>query len=322
MSPIDPRAHQIPARKRAANWIVPTLARAYGGRIPRPRYVPTSDPATVLAWCKDALDRRGRALLHAYPSSAVALAHLAVEEGVHLGGLIARCAGEPLTPARRTVVESSGATAFQVYAVSPVGGVAFACPTCAGDEMHVMEQSVAVVTRRRSRPDGLDVDALLCTTLNTTSGQVLLNLENDDYAVIGDGGPCDCALGRIGMRRKLRGIRGISKVVAGGVTVDGELLQHLVDAVLPQRFGGSPSDYQFAEGGADDRAQLVLRVAPRLGSRDVGEVLSVVEHELRRDELGLLATSVWSPAGALRVVREVPHVARSGKVLPFEPLPA
>ncbi len=322
MSPVDPGARLIPARKRAANWLFPALARVYGTRIPRPRYVPTSDPSTVLAWCQDALSRSERATLSAYPSSAVALAQLAVEEGVDLTGLQIRTGGEPLTPARRKVIESSGADTSQYYALSPAGSVAMDCPRCEEDEMHVMEQGYAVITRRRTRPDGVEVDAILCTTLALTAGQVLLNTENDDYAQIWQADPCDCPFGAIGMRRKIRGIRGISKVVAGGVSVDGELLQHLIDSVLPQEVGGGPSDYQFAEAGADGRAELVLRIAPRLGPIDEAEVLAAVERALNRDELGFLATAVWSPAGAMRVVREAPHVARSGKVLPFEPLPA
>jgi hypothetical protein len=218
------------------------------------------------------------------------------------------------------VLESSGAESNQIYAISQIGWIGMDCPRCEEDEMHVQEQGHALITRRRARHDGVEVDAVLCTTLARTAGQVMLNTENDDYAEIWEADTCDCAFGAIGMRRKIRSIRGISKVVAGGVSVDGELLQHVIDSVLPREVGGGPTDYQFAEGGGEGVGELVLRVAPRVGAIDEREVLAVLQRALSRDELGTLATAVWSPAGSVRVVREIPRAARSGKVLPFEPL--
>jgi hypothetical protein len=320
-SPIDPYARGIPLRKQSVSWLLPVVARAYGGRVPRPRYVPTSEPGQVLEWCQGALARDGRAVLHCYPSSAVALAQAAIEGRVALDGLVLRCGGEPVTPARRKAIEASGATACQLYAFSPAGTVASACPRCEGDEMHLHDHAFGSITRRRPRADGVVVDAFLWTSLAPTSGQVLLNMENDDYGtLLGPAEICGGPFDALGLRRKISGVRGISKVVAGGVTVDGELLVQLVDAVLPARFGGAPSDYQFAEAGADGVARLELRVSARLPGVVEEEVVEVVEAALRGDELGLLAASVWSPSQSVRVVREQPRVARSGKTLAFEPL--
>lgn len=187
--------------------------------------------------------------------------------------------------------------------------------------MHLHDHAFGSITRRRPRADGVMVDAFLWTSLAPTSGQVLLNMENDDYGVlVPPGRDCDGPFDVLGLRRKVSGVRGISKVVAGGVTVDGELLVQLVDELLPTRFGGAPSDYQFAEAGADGMARLELRVSDRLPGIVEAEVLQAVHAALRGDELGLLATSVWSPSEAVRLVREQPRVARSGKILAFEPL--
>lgn len=319
-TPIHPHAAGVPFRKQAVSWVLPPLARLQGSRVPVPRHVPNAEPQAVLAWCRDALDRAGRAVLLAYPSSSVALAHEAVEQGIRLDGLVVRCGGEPVTAARRAAIEASGASVLQVYAFSPAGTVAAACPRCDGDAMHVFDHAFGLVTRRRARSDGTDVDALLWTTLQPAAGQLMLNMENDDYGSVDVGPSCDGPLEALGLRTTVRQVRGMSKVVAGGVTVDGELLVRMVDVLLPERFGGAPSDYQFSEAGEDGVARLELRIAPRLPGIDPAAVVDAVESALRQDELGLLATAVWASTGAVTVVREPPRTAPSGKTLPYEPL--
>ena len=75
-----------------------------------------------------------------------------------------------------------------------------------------------------------------------------MNLENDDYGeLIEDGPPCGCELERLGARTKLRGMRGMSKIVAGGTTVPGEVFERLADDLLPAQFGGTGTHYQFFE---------------------------------------------------------------------------
>ena len=142
---------------------------------------------------------------------------------------------------------------------------------------------MAVTTRRRTRPDGVEVDALLWTNPSSAAGQVWLNVENDDYARLSvDDEPCRCLMGQMGMRQRLSGVRGISKVVAGGINVPGEVFERLVDEVLPARFGGGPVDYQFSEQEHEGAPVILLRVAPRLSGIDDTTVREAVEDELRQ----------------------------------------
>jgi hypothetical protein len=321
-SQVPPLGKQVVLKKRVANVGLPVLALGTGSRIPVARYVPTSDPEPVLAWCLDALAREGRALLHGYASSLAAVATLAVERGTRLDGLVMRMGNEPMTPARRAIAEAAGARPFTSYGFTGGGNGANACPQCPGDEMHVRGHSLALTTRRKARPDGVEVDALLWTNLASSPGQVWLNVENDDYARLTvDDEACPCAMGQMGVRQRLSGVRGISKVVAGGINVPGEVFEHLVDRVLPARFGGGPGDYQFSERERDGAPLVVLRVAPRLGSVDGAAVQEAVVAELQATELGRLALDVWSPTDSLQVERTAPHAARSGKLMAFEPLP-
>ncbi|HAS09408.1 MAG TPA: hypothetical protein DCS55_02645 [Acidimicrobiaceae bacterium] len=316
-SPTDPSA--AARRKRIANGLLPPLSRLYGRPVPAPVHVPVSDPGTVLSWCLARLATAERVLVPTYTSAAVALAQHAIDVGATLEGVVLRCGGEPLTAGRRRLIEQSGAAVVQVFAFSPSGMVAASCLKCRGDEMHLIDHDHGVIQRRRTRPDGVEVDALLWTSLLLSAGQVLLNTENDDYGEIFSGPECG---GRIpaACGRAIRGVRGMSKVVAGGTTLHGEALERLVDEVLPQRFGGSPAHYQFAESNPDGAATVVLRVAPAIGPIDGEAVVRAIEEELRLDELGTMALGVWTPGRSLVVERSEPVPARSGKTLPFQAL--
>jgi hypothetical protein len=320
-TPIPMGLREVARRQRLANRLFPLAARASGVRLPRPEFVPPSDPAPVLAWCRRALDRNGRARLSAYTSSAVRLSHFAREEGVSLEGLFVTALGEPLGVARAEILRSSGATPMNVYGFAQKGNVAHACPACGDEDLHVLEHEVAVVCRRRSRPDGVEVDAFLWTSVSLDTPSVLINVESDDYGELSrDAEPCDCELGRLGFRRRVSGVRGMSKVVAGGMHVPGEVFARLAETVLPRLFGGTPGHYQFVEEGAEGEARLSLRVSPRLGNVDEGDVAGAVRAELRTTDATLLADELWSSSDAFRVVRAEPLLAPSGKILPLETL--
>lgn len=320
-TPIATNLSELARRQRLANRFLPLAARASGVRLPRPEFAPPSDPAPVIAWCRGALERSGRARLSAYTSSAVRLAHAARDEGISLEGLFVSVLGEPLGEARAAIVRSSGATPMNVYGFAQKGNVAHACPACGDEDLHVLEHEIAVVQRRRTRPDGVEVDAFLWTSLSLDTPSVLINVESDDYGELGrDAEPCDCELGRLGIRWRVSGVRAMSKVVAGGMHVPGEVLARLAETVLPCLFGGTVGDYQFVEEGAEGEGRLTLRVSSRIGDVDESKVEEAVQAELRTTDATLLADELWASSGAFRVVRAEPALAPSGKILPLETL--
>jgi hypothetical protein len=133
-----------------------------------------------------------------------------------------------------------------------------------------------------------------------------------------DEAPCSCLLGATGVRTRLDGIRGLSKVVAAGISVPGEVFDRITDEALPAVVGGGPGDFQFVEGEVDGGAVVHLRIAPSLGHVDEARALEVVTSILRESDNGALATEVWRPAGTLRVVRDEPLQTRAGKTLSYE----
>lgn len=201
------------------------------------------------------------------------------------------------------------------------GTVAHACPWCGDEELHVLEDTVEVITRRRRRLDGVEVDALLWTSLDEDTPSVLVNVENDDYGELRrDAQPCVCELGVLGVRTRLSRVRGMSKVCAQGMSIPGELLERLVNVVLPARYGGVPGDFQFVEEGLQDEARLSLRIDPHVRGLDDDAVRETVRAELRLTTAGLLADELWASARAIRIVRAQPRATVSGKILPLETL--
>jgi hypothetical protein len=317
-TPVPPSRDHGSSRARIANRLLPVVAPALGARLPRPAHVPPTDPEPVLGWARSALDRAGGARLGAYTSSAVALAQLARERDVDLRGLVIAALGEPLGEERAAAIRASGAEPANGYGFMQKGTVAGACPRCDAEEMHVLESEVAVIGRRRRRPDGVDVDAFLWTSLADDSPSVLLNVENDDYGtIVSTDDACDCELGRIGMRTLISGVRGMSKVAIAGMTVRAEQLAKIAEVVLPARLGGGPSSFQFIQDGSAERPRLRVRVDPSIGDVDERIVLETIAAELSRTDSGALAVAMWSSSDALVIERAHPRPTHAGKVLPL-----
>jgi hypothetical protein len=198
-----------------------------------------------------------------------------------------------------------------------------ACPELPPEEYHLWDHDLAVVPRRRERDDGVEVDAFCWTSLSLEAPRVLLNVENDDYGEVHtDATACSCLLGATGVRTRLGGIRGLSKVVAAGISVPGEVFDRITDEALPARVGGGPGDFQFVEDEVEGGAVVSLRVSPDLGAVDEDVALDVVTSILGESDNGVLATEVWRPAGTLRVVRAAPLQTRAGKTLSYERMAA
>jgi hypothetical protein len=320
-TPIPGDLQGLLTRERAANTLLPALSRTLGTRLPTPEVVAAGSAEPVLSWALDALRRHGRARLGAYTSSALRLAELARDSGTPLDGLVVAALGEPLGPARAAAIRASGAQPAGGYGFMQKGTVAHACPACGDEELHVLEDTVEVIIRRRRRPDGVEVGAFLWTSLDEDTPSVLLNVENDDYGGLGrDTEPCVCELGALGVRTRLTRVRGMSKVSAQGMSVSGDLLERLVNVVLPARHRGAPGDFQFVEEDIQGEARLTLRVDPRVHGLDDDDVRETVRAELRLTPAGLLADELWASVRALRIVRAPPLPTVSGKILPVETL--
>lgn len=309
----------VARHKQQFNTLLPVVNAVARTRLPLPEHVPTSEPDPVVDWLVDALRRDGRASIAGYATSITAAARRATERGIDLTGVVAFPASEPVTTAKLDVMRRAGMTTASLYAFVPEGGIALACPALPDEAYHLWDHDLAVVTRRRTRDDGTEVDAYCWTSLSAEAPRVLVNVENDDYGELQlDDEPCGCLMGRVGVRTRLAHVRGLSKVVAAGISLSGAVFDELTDTLLPAKVGGGPGDYQFVEGEVDGATTVTLRIHPRVGAVDERATLEVVTGALAQNDNGVLATEVWRPSGTLRVAREAPAQTAAGKTLSYE----
>ena len=314
-SQIPGRLEGVAGHKQAANRLLPALSTLTRTGLPAPEHVPGDEPEAVVRWMQDAMARAGRITITGYASSLTAAARWAMAHDIDLSGVVAYPASEPVTAGKLASMRAAGMEAYAMYALVPEGTMGMACPSCDDEEYHLWEHEVGVVTRRRPRGDGTEVDAFCLTSLALIAPRVLVNVENDDYGEVRRGVPCDCALGRLGLTTRLSHIRGISKVVAAGVTLEGHVFDEIAERLLPKALGGGPGDYQFVEVDEAEGTTMVLRIHPDVPGIDDAAALGAVRQALATTDNGLLASAVW---GSFRIERRPPSITPAGKLLAYQ----
>jgi hypothetical protein len=94
---------------------------------------------------------------------------------------------------------------------------------------------------------------------------------------------------------------------------------HILEEILPSRFGGSPLDYQLMEEEDDHGfTKLSLIISPKIDIKDETEVIDMLLKSLGKSSISAdLARALWRQAGTFRVKRMEPIWTARGK---FNPL--
>ncbi|MDX1382582.1 MAG: hypothetical protein R3190_03005, partial [Thermoanaerobaculia bacterium] len=272
----------------------------------------------VAEWARDMMRRYERCVVHCTPSMAVRVCIAAREAGIDLTGVLFRCGAEPMTEAKAATIRAAGATSIVSYSMSECGQVGSACLRPSGvNDQHLRRDHLGVIQWPRQVGDR-EVQALLLTSLMTTAPRVLLNVEIDDYGIVEER-RCGCPLDDLGLHTHVRDVRSFKKLTAEGVTLVGSDMEHVIEEILPSRFGGSAFDYQLIEDEDDDgRTRIVIRVSPAVGEIDEEALLGAVLAGLERASVSSdLAVRLWNQTGAIRVERAEPHHGGRGKLLPL-----
>jgi hypothetical protein len=295
---------------------VVTAARAHGHRLPMPEPLALGD-ARVLAEALAAARRAGQLpVLRANASSAVRVCIAAEEAGLDISGTAMRVSAEPFTPAKAAIVRRAGCTAMSWYATGEVGIVGLPCGAPAEvDEVHFMADKLALIRREREVAPGQSVLVNVYTSLVPSTTKMLLNFVSDDYAAIGRRA-CGCALEMLGYTTHMHTIRSWEKLTSEGMTFCGHDLIRLIEEVLPARFGGSATDYQFVESERNGLPKVDLLVSPRLGPIDEAAVLATALRFID-DTPGVQTERAdrWRQGNTLSVVRGQPVATSASKVL-------
>jgi hypothetical protein len=216
------------------------------------------------------------------------------------------------------VVTEAGCVAFPFLQANETGRIGVTCTARRHpDEVHLLLDKLAVLRRDVEARTRKIEGSLVLTTLWARAPKLLLNVESDDTAVV-EKGPCGCPLGDLGQTTRLHTIRSWEKLTTEGMTFTSSYTLRLVEEVLPERFGGGPTDYQLVEDRSGPLSNIRLLVSPRVGAADASEVREVALRELAADgpSARFMAES-WRAAGLPRVERREPYATRRPKILPL-----
>ncbi len=297
-----------------------TMARFRGAPIPGPEPVRLDRAIEVARWAAGEIKKSGGAVIVTHVSLALRVAVAAREAGMDLTGLTFVAGGEPPTPAKVRGIEEAGARLIPSYFISEAGCVGMGCGNPADEnDIHFFRDFLGLIQHPREIGEtGRTVDAFYFTSLLPSVPKIMLNVESDDYGLMEERS-CGCRMETYGYTGHIRHIRSFSKLTGDGVTLVGSEMVHVLEKVLPERFGGSPLDYQLLEE-EDEKGftRLSLVVSPRISIRDEAAVLEAVLDALKESSVSSdLAQAIWRQDGTLRVRRMEPVSTAPGKLMPL-----
>lgn len=291
-----------------------TLARLHGTRIPAPEYTTAADGTCVSQWLASKREQGTPAILVTTPSACVRACMAAQAKGYDIAGTFFILVGEPYTQAKAAIVKGAGCSGASHYAMAESGMIGLACQAADfPDDVHLVSDKIATI--QRALPvNGRTLGALFHTTILPVSPKLMLNVESGDYGVLEER-ECNCGALPRPYRKHLHTIRSYAKLTSEGMCfLDGDLVS-LVERILPTRFGGYPTDYQFVEQEMDGLPKVALLVRPTVGAIDEDEVVrSVIEYWRNTGLRQSMMSEVWANGRTLQVVRADPHATPGGKI--------
>lgn len=305
------------ARRAALTGGAYLAGRIVGAGFRYPEHTPADLALRVADWAHRQREAGTPGLLQCTPSSGVRVCRAAREAGLEIAGTIFRFGGEALTAGKAEAVADSGAAAgCQYFIEGGQVGIACADPVAPGD-VHLADDSFALLRRPVEAGNGGRSQALVLTTVSLAAPKVLLNVEIGDEAVVVER-DCGCSTGELGLRRHLHTIRSYELFTSEGMSIRGAELAALVDDVLPGRFGGQATDYQFSEEERGELSRVRLLVSPAVGEIDEPAVVETVYRYLAaQGRSEAMMSEVWRGARTLEVVRARPHVTSASKTPPL-----
>jgi hypothetical protein len=303
---------------RALTNVLALQARVAGTKTPFPTYLRDNDFQPVAQRIAQLQAEGINCVLRAGTSRAVRVAAAALEYDLDISGSVFHVGGEALTDAKRAVIERAGAKPYPRYGMVELGSVGWSCREMTkGNCVHVFEDSLAVISHRVKAPySDEEVDSLLFTTLLPFAPLALLNVGMHDAGTLGLA-RCDCSWSKLGMTQQVADIIAYGKLTGQGTNLAGSELLVLLECALPERFGGTPVDYQLVEREGAAQTEMELRIHPRLNVASVDEVRAFFLSEVRKLWGGALAQRWWTETQGFCVVRKEPLVSGGHKILPL-----
>ena len=312
--------------KRWGTKTIFAVNRLYGRPLAEPEYAGLNDAHRIAQWASETLSEHSNCVIYTFAASAVRVCIAAAEANLSLKGAKFLVTGEPLTPHKKTEIESTGAAAIPVYGISEAGVIAAGCNQAhsQSDHCHLYKDTTAIITHKEMVPNfDVCLDSYLFTSLLYESPKLLLNVGMGDFGDL-ETESCNCAFGQLGFDTSLSNIRSYEKLTGEGVTfVDTDFVR-IIEQELPETFGGKSTDYQLVEEeDSKGFTHLQLLVSPRVGKVNEGEVVNkfmmLLKHgEASPESWAQSGTEMWRQSSMVRIRRDYPVCTPSGKILPFQ----
>ena len=319
-SPIGWRDSKHWFKYGAATCYIIFWMRLNGMRVPRPQVVKVGQAVAVARWLAETLKAHRRCLLHTNVSRAVRVCLAAEKVGLDLTGAAIKGGGEPPTPAKVRQMERNGVRYIPNYGMTEAGGIASGCAQpLDGSDVHLFRDAYALFAYPHTvEGAGVAVPAFNLTTLLPTAPKLMLNVQMDDYGIIEERN-CGCELESYGYTTHLRQIRSYGKLTGEGVTLIGTEMVRILEEVLPERFGGSPLDYQMIEEEDEQGfTRLYLVINPRVPIMNESKVIEVMLNALSQSSaMADAARMFWQQAQTIQVKRMEPMWTGRGKLVPL-----
>src|SRR3990170_403606 len=311
-------------KRWGTNYII-YMSRLLGVPMAKPEFVDLNNAYKVAKWASETLNYHPNCVVYTFASSAVRMCMAAKEHNLNIKGTRFFVTGEPLTPQKKKEIEAAGARTVPIYGISEAGVVAAGCNEAhpESDHCHYYKGTTGIINYKRTVPlCDCEVNSLLFTSILYESPKILLNVEMGDYGEI-EKKACSCRFGELGYDMHLSGIRSFEKMTGEGVTfVDTDFI-HIIEEILPARFGGKSTDYQLIEEETQNGlTRLNLLVSPRVGDVDEQQVIDTFVNGLKNSEdspesWAQSGTEMWAQAGTIRIRRTYPIPTKRAKILPF-----
>jgi len=317
-TPVTRELYKPALKYRLATQYVLAMSRLCGLPCPRPEPLPLERAAVLARWAADAVRAHGGCEVVCPVSLAVRVCLAAHDEGIDLSGAAFFGGGEPFTAAKNAAVTRVGARYVSIYISEDTGPMGIHCVApLEENDQHLLEDGIALIQHPREVLDsGVEVDAFYMTTLRPMASKILLNVESDDYGIV-ETRSCGCPLEELGYQRHLRRIRSFGKLTGEGVTLVGSEMVRILEEVLPERFDGSPQDFQLVEEEDAETgfSRLVVLASPALEIPREEDLIEAMLEALAESSVAAdLARTFWQQAGTFSVRRQEPVWTARGKL--------
>ncbi len=292
-------------------------ARLLGVPVLFPYYLPHNDFSPVARWLARRCSEGVKPIFWSNVSQGARVAAAAADAGLDISGTTCIVGSEPLTEAKREAMRMAGCDVHNRYGVSELGQVGVACPEMKSGEVHICRDTLAVISYRRTAPlTDVEIESLMFTTVLPWSPLCLINVEMDDSARL-EPARCHCSLKAMGFSQQASQIYSYGRLTGQGMTLVGGDVLKLLEIRLPQRFGGTSTDYQLVERDGPNQTEIELRVHPQVGARSAEEVKEFFLSELKAVYGGGLTQRNWRHSEGLRVVFAAPYMSIKQRVQPL-----